>query len=117
MTKKSTRWRRSGFHTSGPWRARQIRYGSWSIETELPCINGLSAWFTIATVHAVDDAERLMSDGVRADANDDARLIAAAPDYAAAVEQMLAHEESGGDGWWRGWEMLRAAHGKAGGHQ
>ena len=42
-----------------------------------------------------------------------ARLIAASPDYAAAVEQMLAHEQAGGDGWWKGFEMLKAAHAKA----
>ncbi len=40
-------------------------------------------------------------------------LIAGAPDYAAGVERMLAHESSGGDGWWSGWEMLKAAHAKA----
>lgn len=34
-------------------------------------------------------------------------------EYAAAVEQMLAHEQSGGDGWWKGFEMLKAAHAKA----
>lgn len=30
--------------------------------------------------------------------------------YAAAVEQMLAYEDAGGDGWWKGWDMLKAAH-------
>lgn len=49
----------------------------------------------------------------RIDAKANGLLIAAAPDYAAAVEQMLAHEQSGGDGWWKGFEMLKAAHAKA----
>lgn len=31
----------------------------------------------------------------------------------AAVEQMLAHEDDGGDGWWKGWGMLKAAHSRA----
>ena len=30
--------------------------------------------------------------------------------WRAAVEQMLAYEQAGGDGWWRGWEMLKAAY-------
>lgn len=43
-----------------------------------------------------------------------ATLISAAPDYAAAVEHLLAYEQAGGDGWWRtGWEMLKSAHAKA----
>lgn len=40
----------------------------------------------------------------------------AASDYHAAAEQMLAHEQGGGDGWWKGFEMLKAAHTKATGH-
>lgn len=43
----------------------------------------------------------------------DARLIAAARDFAAAAEQMIAHEQSGGDGWWNGFEMLKAAYTRA----
>lgn len=42
-----------------------------------------------------------------------ARLIAASPGYFAGVEKMLANEQCGGDGWWEGWEMLKAAHAKA----
>lgn len=42
-----------------------------------------------------------------------ARLISASPDFAAGVEQMLAYEQAGGDGWWKGWEMLKAAYRKA----
>jgi len=42
----------------------------------------------------------------------DAFLIAAAPDFAAGVAQMLANEDCGGDGWWKGWDMLKAAYAK-----
>lgn len=28
----------------------------------------------------------------------------------AGVEQMRAHAELGGEGWWKGWEMLKAAY-------
>ena len=30
--------------------------------------------------------------------------------YEAGVALMLAHEQSGGDGWWKGWEMVKAAY-------
>ena len=30
--------------------------------------------------------------------------------YRAGVEQMLAHEDAGGDGWWKGWSMLKAVY-------
>jgi hypothetical protein len=40
----------------------------------------------------------------------DAQLIEAAPDYAEGVRQMLVNEQHGGDGWWAGWETLKAAH-------
>src|SRR5690606_38413423 len=44
---------------------------------------------------------------------DNARLIAAAPDYFDGVEEMLMHEDCGGDGWWCGWQKVVAAHAKA----
>ena len=39
--------------------------------------------------------------------------VESAPDYAAGVEQMLLNEQCGGDGWWAGWDMVKAAHFKA----
>lgn len=33
--------------------------------------------------------------------------------YAAGVSMMLEHEHGGGEGWWKGWEMVKAAHAKA----
>ena len=47
----------------------------------------------------------------------DMRLLTAAPDYFDGVAQMLLNEDSGGDGWWKGWEMLKAAHAKAQGNR
>ena len=32
--------------------------------------------------------------------------------YQGGVEQMLSHEQAGGVGWWKGWDMLKAAHEK-----
>lgn len=79
----------AAMHTRGSWRSRKIRYGGYTIESELPCMNGLRAWFTVAIVHAHDDAERLMSEGAVADAEDDARLIAAAPTLLEALKAMV----------------------------
>jgi hypothetical protein len=32
----------------------------------------------------------------------------------ATDKMMITHEHAGGDGWWKGWEMLKAAYRKAG---
>lgn len=61
----------------GNWRARQIRYGSWSLDVELPCTNGLAAWFSVATFDAADDGERLATDGARQEAGEYAAKFAA----------------------------------------
>lgn len=73
---------------SGAWRARKIRYGSYAIETELPCINGLTAWFSIGTIHDADEAERMMTDGARLEARDYAEAIAAALSTSTALREM-----------------------------
>jgi len=36
-------------------------------------------------------------------------LIAEVRALRKAAEQMLFYEDAGGDGWWRGWAMLKAA--------
>lgn len=78
----------------GKWRARPVRYGSHVLEVELPCINGLSAWFTVATFHAAEDAERLMTDGARMEAGEyAARIAAAMQDRRAGSERANALEE------------------------
>ncbi len=71
----------------GRWRARQIRYGAFALEAELPCINGLSAWFSIATFHAAEDQERMMTDGARLEAVEYAQRFSEVPDRAAVVEE------------------------------
>lgn len=42
------------------------------------------------------------------------QLIAAAPDYAAAVQKMIDCEHNSSDGWREGWNALKLAHTKAG---
>ena len=61
--------------TPGKWRARQIREGIVAIESQLPCINGLAAWFTVATLYDPDEAERGMSEGATAMAMENAQFI------------------------------------------
>ena len=65
--------------TPGPWKGRQPAYseGATYIESELPCINGLSAWFSVALVPTPSPEELGYSDGaIDSDAN--AAFIAAA---------------------------------------
>lgn len=47
------------------------------------------------------------------DAN--AQAICAVPDFMEAARLMTAAEQSGGDMWWKGFAMLKAAYKKAGG--
>jgi hypothetical protein len=35
------------------------RHGAWHVETELPCINGLSAWVSIATLGPADPSDEM----------------------------------------------------------
>lgn len=51
---------------------------SWNIETEFPCINGLSAWFTIAVCHEADPSELGYTDGAFGSAEERANKIVAA---------------------------------------
>lgn len=51
---------------------------AWDIMTELACINGLSALFTLATVYAPDEAEIGYTDGAIDNAEERAAFIAAA---------------------------------------
>lgn len=85
-------------HTPGPWKVEGRYRGQNPSETYI----GSPTTYPIFTI-LCGTAER--------DAN--ARLIAAAPDYFDGVERMLAFETSGGDGWWKAWEMVKAAHAKA----
>lgn len=82
-------------HTKGIWRATGFQGGKSSlvrghkIQAELPCINGLSAWFDLAYVYERDREEELMTDGALADAGADARLMAASQRMKAAIEGLL----------------------------
>ena len=86
--------------TPGPWRADYLdQHGQRVVKGEH--IEIATCWH-----HSVGAIEREM------EAN--AKLISAAPDFVAGIEQMLAYEQAGGEGWWKGWEMLKAAYAKAG---
>ena len=61
--------------TPGKWRARQIRDGIVAIESELSCLNGLRASFTVATLYEPDEAEVMMSEGMTASAMANAEFI------------------------------------------
>lgn len=45
-----------------PWRVRETA-SAWFVEQELPCINGLSAWFTLGLIRKPDEAEAGITDG------------------------------------------------------
>lgn len=47
--------------------------------------------------------------------SDNARTLAAAADFYEAAELMISTEQSGGDLWWKGFDMLKAAFKKSGG--
>lgn len=55
---------------SGKWRTRKVRFGAFVIEVELSCINGLPAWFHVASFPEADEAERLMTDGAKLEAGE-----------------------------------------------
>lgn len=83
-------------HTPGEWRyARWDNQPHYLVEVNLPCINGLAAWFSLAHVFIPDEAEIGYTDGAHnesaAEAN--ARLIAAAPDLLEALLAVRADDD------------------------
>lgn len=97
-------------HTPGPW----VRWGDGvyggDIEEITPGrIVGGFGICELPAEHEIDEdneAEHIANEA----------LILAAPDYFDAVEQMLANEQRGGDGWWEGWDAIKTAHAKAKGN-
>jgi hypothetical protein len=86
-------------HTPGPWSTRVVRGRAIEIGPTLGPPN--DCFMPVCHIRSAGDEDKA-----------NARLIATAPNYWAGVEQMLANEDRGGDGWWKGWEMLKAAHAK-----
>lgn len=74
-------------HTPGPWRATDMggEHG-WVVQSNLPCINGLSAWVAVATVGAPHESDQMF--GGR-DHEADARLIAAARELLRVAELLV----------------------------
>ena len=69
-------------HTPGLWRyARWDAQPHYLVEVNLPCINGVAAWFALAHVFIPDEAEVGYTDGAHSEeaAEANARLIADAP--------------------------------------
>lgn len=61
------------------YQARKSPFSSyWRVEQEIPCINGLSAWFVIADVHEPDEQEIGYTDGAIGSAEQRATAIARA---------------------------------------
>jgi len=67
-------------------RARKSDYcEDWHVEQEIPCINGLSAWFVIATAEEADEASMGYTDGIFGTAEDRARRIVDALEHTARI--------------------------------
>lgn len=97
-------------HTPGPWvRWDDGVYGGDIVERTPGSITGGTRICTLPDEYEYDEEEE---DEHAANEH----LISAAPDYFDAVEKMLANEQCGGDGWWKGWDAIKAAHAKARGH-
>lgn len=90
-------------HTPGPWTAAPQ--------------DGVPGNCFTAQVFGPDDREvaEITSREDAQEATDNATAIAATPDFMEAAALMTASEDSGGDLWWKGFEMLKAAYKKAGG--
>lgn len=57
-------------------RARKSSYsGTWFVEQQFLCINGLAAWFAIATVEEADEQSMGYTDGAFGSAEDRAERI------------------------------------------
>jgi hypothetical protein len=99
-------------HTPGPWghNADTPTFDGATLDVAIFIGHGSGKGGEIAMLrHDPGDGLDVTTEESKANA----RLIAVSPSYFEAVEQMLAYEDAGGDGWWKGWEMLKAAHARA----
>lgn len=77
----------------GAWRSRRSQFPStpsFEIETELPCINGLSAWVPIAFLPVPMRAETEMTDGVISPKSAEATAAFIAAAHPAAILDLIA---------------------------
>ncbi len=76
--------------TPGPWRAERAPFNpnQWAVQSQFLHVNGLTAWHVVATVFGADKAEEASTGGAchSEQADPTARLIAAAPEMAEALE-------------------------------
>ena len=81
------------------WSVMPSPNGDYKIVTTYPCINGLSAAFTVATVHTPDEVEEGYTDGVFnwLTAEDNAKLIANAPNLRRFALELLQSLWKSGD--------------------
>lgn len=104
-------------HTKGPWQWRKNKQGDITHLVSLvkePNQFAKEGWLNPVLLEIGENWTSHESVDLSIEVDEHvAALIEAAPDYHEAVEQMLAHEKGGGDGWWKGFEMLKAAHAKA----
>ncbi len=100
--------------TQGPWKGRQPPYseGATYIEAELPCINGLSAWFSVALVPAPSEEEVGYSDGAIDGCSNAAFIAAANPatilSLIASAREAAAEIEKLKEAWKLCEEMVKA---------
>lgn len=69
---------------------------TWPIEVELPCINGLSAWFTLGNIYSPDRAAQGYTDGAL---NDDLARSFAAHIVKSLAAPAAPEPPAGGAGW------------------
>lgn len=84
-------------HIRGPWSIEENDiFGKCSIKTELICVNGLVAWFTLATIELSDDQTVGYTEGTFDDfsVQQNARLIAAAPLLLDKVKRLRVEVEN-----------------------
>lgn len=71
-------------------RVRKLSHSNdWIIEQQFPCINGLTAWFQIATVEEADEASMGYTNGAFGTAEERANMIVDALKAASPYHSMM----------------------------